>query len=116
MKLKPPIHLRVLLGSDIAMGPGKADLLQGIQQTGSIAAAGRLMSMSYKRAWYLVEAMNQAFRSPLVEASKGGKTGGGARLTTLGETVLKLYRRMERRCAARVAPDLQALRKLLVRQ
>ena len=116
MKSKTPIHLRVLLGTDVAMGPGQADLLQGIQETGSIAAAGRLMSMSYKRAWYLVEAMNQAFKSPLVEASKGGKAGGGARLTPLGETVLNLYRRMERRCAVRVAADLLALRKLLARQ
>ena len=77
MKSKATIHLRVRLGTDIAMGPGKADLLQGIRETGSIAAAGRLMSMSYKRAWYLVEAMNQAYKSPLVEASKGGKAGGG---------------------------------------
>ena len=115
MKPKPPIHFRVLLGTDVAMGPGKADLLQGIHETGSIAAAGRLMSMSYKRAWYLVEAMNQAFKSPLVTASKGGKAGGGARLTPLGETVLSLYRRMEGRAAARVATDLRALRKLLAR-
>ena len=94
------------------MGPGKADLLQGIQQTGSISAAGRLMTMSYKRAWYLVEAMNEGFKAPLVEANKGGKAGGGARLTPTGEKVLSVYRRMERRCAARVATDIQVLRRL----
>ena len=74
------------------------------------------MRMSYKRAWYLVDAMNQGFKSPLVEATKGGKAGGGARLTQMGETVLGLYRRMERRSAARVAADIETLRKLLVRR
>ena len=65
------LHLRVVLDGTAAMGPGKADLLEGIAATGSIAAAGRRMEMSYKRAWLLVEAMNATFAAPLVDASKG---------------------------------------------
>lgn len=70
------VSLRVALSPDTLLGPGKADLLQGIRETGSIAAAGRRMGMSYKRAWYLIDTLNNGFREPLVMASKGGKAGG----------------------------------------
>jgi molybdate transport system regulatory protein len=106
----PGARLRIVVEPDIAIGPGKADLLEGIQKTGSIAAAGRAMGMSYKRAWYLIETMNRCFKSPLVEASKGGRGGGGARLTELGHEVLARYRRMEALTAAVVEPEMAALR------
>jgi molybdate transport system regulatory protein len=89
------LRLRVLRGIDVVMGPGRADLLTQIAQTGSIAAAGRQMGMSYKRAWALVEAMNATFSAPVVEAVKGGAGGGGARLTPAGLAVLAAYRGLE---------------------
>lgn len=97
MKALNPLRLRIRLTSEhgIAMGPGRADLLAFIAQTGSIAAAGRAMKMSYRRAWTLVEDMNQTFNAPLVETSKGGAERGGAKLTALGESVLESYRSME---------------------
>jgi molybdate transport system regulatory protein len=111
----PGARLRIVLEPDIAIGPGKADLLQGIAETGSITAAGRRMAMSYRRAWLLVDTMNRCFRSPLVETVKGGAGGGGgARLTPLGREVLERYRRMERLTAAVVEPEMTALRKVLV--
>jgi molybdate transport system regulatory protein len=103
-------RLRIVLEPDIAIGPGKADLLEGIRETGSIAAAGRRMGMSYKRAWYLVETMNRCFKRPLVAASKGGRAGGGASLTELGHEVLARYRRMETLTARAVEPEMTALR------
>ena len=63
---RPVVRLRVLRGSDVAIGPGKADLLEAIVRTGSIAAAGRTMKMSYRRAWLLVDMMNRSFREPVV--------------------------------------------------
>ncbi len=105
------IQLRIMLAPGIPLGPGKAQLLQGIKETGSIAAAGRRMSMSYKRAWYLVEAMNGHFPEPMVEATKGGKSGGGANLTPLGETVLSAYREMEELAARAIAPVLRRLKR-----
>jgi molybdate transport system regulatory protein len=107
------LRLRIAIGADIVMGPGKADLLQGIKETGSISAAGRRMSMSYKRAWYLVEAMNGHFAEPLVEASKGGRAGGGARLTPLGEEVLSTFLEMEAQTHRVIARPLRRLRKKL---
>ena len=104
-------RLRIVLEPDIAIGPGKADLLEGIRDTGSIAAAGRRLGMSYKRAWLLVETMNRCFKRPLVEASKGGRAGGGARLTELGEEVLTRYRRMETLTADAIEPEMAALRR-----
>lgn len=103
-------RLRIVLEPDIAIGPGKADLLEGIRETGSIAAGGRRLGMSYKRAWYLVETMNRCFKRPLVEASKGGRAGGGARLTGLGYEVLARYRRMEMLTADAIEPEMAALR------
>jgi molybdate transport system regulatory protein len=110
------MRLRVVLERDIAIGPGKADLLDGIRATGSISAAARRMGMSYKRAWLLVDTMNRCFRAPLVEAAKGGHAGGGARLTALGEEVLHRYRAMERRAVRGAGRDLAALRALLRRK
>lgn len=68
-RLEP--RIRILLGSSIAIGPGKAALLEAIGETGSIAAAGRRMGMSYRRAWLLAKTMNACFREPLIEATKG---------------------------------------------
>ncbi len=103
--------LQIVVVPGVRFGPGKADLLEGIRETGSIAAAGRRMGMSYKRAWYLVEAMNGHFDLPLVEASKGGKSGGGARLTQLGEDVLNACREMQAETDKAVAPVLRRLRR-----
>ncbi len=104
------IQLRVMIGPEVRFGPGKANLLQGIKETGSIAAAGRRMGMSYKRAWYLVDAMNNHFSIPFVESTKGGSAGGGAKLTPLGENVLTSYRTMQLLTAAAVAHELRRLR------
>ena len=111
-RLEP--RIRILLGSSIAIGPGKAALLHAIADTGSIAAAGRRMGMSYRRAWVLVKTMNACFREPLVEAAKGGIGGGGARLTATGEQLLALYRAMEDHAASAVTADMEEFRGLLV--
>src|SRR5262245_5349838 len=103
---RPPIRIRVLAGSEIAMGPGKAELLDAIADTGSISAAARRMRMSYRRAWLLVHTMNECFRQPLVSAAKGGRTGGGARLTPTGERVLTRYRDIVSNAAAALGPFL----------
>lgn len=108
----PRPRLRIVLGPDVALGPGKADLLEGIRETGSISAAGRRMGMSYKRAWYHVSAMNGCFASPLVETAKGGAGGGGARLTPLGEEILARFRRMEEIAAAALAHEVKAMARL----
>ena len=110
------VRLRVVLQRDIAIGPGKADLLEAIGATGSISAAARRMGMSYKRAWVLVDTMNRCFRTVLVAAAKGGQTGGGARLTVHGAEVLRRYHSMERRARRGAVRDLAALKSLLRRK
>ena len=69
-RLEP--RLRILLGTSIAIGPGKAALLELIGETGSISEAGRRLGMSYRRAWLLVDDLNQCFRQPVVSAQTGG--------------------------------------------
>lgn len=109
------MHLRIHLGPEIALGPGKANLLEGVARTGSIAAAGRELGMSYKRAWELIDTMNACFRTPLVTAAKGGRTGGGAVLTPLGARVLAAYRRIQMRAIRSVSADIAQLRRNLLR-
>lgn len=94
------------------MGPGKAELLERIDRTGSIAAAGREMKMSYKRAWTLVETMNGMFRASVVESARGGPGVGGAVLTDTGREVLRLYREFEAKAAAAGGAEIEALRHL----
>lgn len=113
---KPAIglsHLRVTLSEDFYVGPGRADLLEAIAETGSIAAAGKVMGMSYKRAWSLVQALNEGFGAPLVEASRGGSTQGGAELTGLGREVLGRYRHMQAAARDAIADDVMALQQLV---
>jgi molybdate transport system regulatory protein len=109
----PRLRLRIVFGTDAMLGPGKADLLEGIGRTGSISAAGREMGMSYKRAWMLVEEMNAAFRDPLVTSTRGGPGGGGASLTLAGRDVLGHYRALETAAADAGAARVAALRAML---
>src|SRR5262249_13550322 len=106
-------RIRIPLGSWIAIGPGKAALLDAISETGSIAAAGRRMGMSYRRAWLLAKTMNACFQRPLIEAAKGGIGGGGARLTAMGREVLALYQAMEDHAATAGMADMGKLRAVL---
>lgn len=106
-------RLRVLLGAAIAIGPGKADLLDAIAASGSISAAAKRMGMSYRRAWLLVDTMNGCFRGPLVASTRGGAGGGGAQLTPLGVEVLARYRDMEATALDSLDEDLTAFTKLM---
>lgn len=107
------LRLRLLFGDRLVFGPGKGELLARIAETGSIAAAGRAMGMSYKRAWALVEEMNAAFRAPLVASARGGAGGGGAQLTTEGQEVLSAYRAMLEAVDTAAAPGVARMASLL---
>lgn len=108
------LRFRLVLKAGFALGPGKADLLDAIAETGSLAASGDRLGMSAKRVWTLIREMNEAFRAPLVETEKGGTGGGGgARLTELGEKVRARYRAMEAEANAAIAAGLDELRTLL---
>lgn len=110
------LRIRVLLAKDMPFGPGKADLLEAIRETGSIAAAGRRLGMSYQRAWDLASAMNTHFREPVLAPAKGGARGGGSALTPFGEAVLAAYREIEALAAAAVAEKLDWLRQQMVQE
>jgi len=90
------IKIQIYCGDEIAMGPGKADLLEAIAREGSISAAGRALGMSYRRTWMLVDVMNRCWDLPLVETAAGGSHGGGARMTELGQSILAHYRALQR--------------------
>ena len=104
---------RIYFGDEIAMGPGKADLLEAIRASGSISKAAKDLGMSYKRAWNLADTMNRCFREPLIDTATGGGGGGGAQLTKFGEKVLAHFRSMEKRTDAAIRADLAAFASLL---
>lgn len=113
MTQSPRIRLRLIFSPAFMFGPGKADLLGHIDDTGSISAAGRAMGMSYKRAWSLVEEMNAAFADPLVDSARGGPGGGGAHLTPAGKAALAHYRAIEALACAHGQAPLAALQDML---
>jgi molybdate transport system regulatory protein len=106
-------RLRILIGAATSLGPGKADLLEAISQSGSISAAARAMGMSYRRAWMLVDTMNRSFRQDLVVTATGGRGGGGSRVTPFGLDILARYRRTEAKASAAVAEDVAAFAGLM---
>jgi molybdate transport system regulatory protein len=91
----PRLTLRVDLGSGRALVPGKIRLLEAIAKTGSISQAGRSLGMSYRRAWLLVDDVNNCFRDAVIAAQPGGVHGGGATLTAFGQQLVERYRAIE---------------------
>ena len=112
-KVRVLFRLRITRGADIAVGPGKIDLLEAIAEAGSITAAARSLGMSYRRAWLLVDTMNRCFKRPVVEAEADGRRGGGTRLTATGAETLRRYRKVERLASSAAAAELRALERLL---
>lgn len=106
------VRPRIYIGSNIAIGPGKIDLLRLVGETQSISAAARLLGIPYKRAWLLLDTLNQGFGQPLFVTATGGKGGGGAQLTTLGQELLSCYAALEQRINASSASELEALQAL----
>jgi len=108
----PQLSIRIDFDDEGRLGPGKVALLERIAQEGSISAAGRSMSMSYKRAWELVADLNRNFEEPLVKAQTGGRTGGGAALTERGKELIRHYRAIERKALSATAQHIEALQEI----
>jgi molybdate transport system regulatory protein len=107
------LSIRIDLASGDRIGPGKIALLEAIRSTGSISAAARSIGMSYRRAWLLVEEINQTLREPAVRAETGGRRGGGAMVTPVGERVVNLYRTIESQARTAAGDEFRAIGKLI---
>ncbi len=77
------------------LGKGRLELLEGIGRHHSISEAARRIGMSYRRAWLLVQSVNEAAGEPLVVAATGGTHGGGAQLTEQGRWAVALFRELQ---------------------
>ena len=107
------LSIRIDLKSGDRIGPGKIALLEAIRTTGSISAAARSIGMSYRRAWLLVEEINQTLREPAVRAETGGARGGGAMVTPVGERVVGLYRAIEAQARSAAGGEFRAIGRLI---
>lgn len=110
------LSIRVDLANGLRIGPGKIALLEAIRSTGSISAAARSLGMSYRRAWLLVEDLNNGLREPAVTAESGGRHGGGATVTAVGEHVIELYREIESHSSSAARYQFYALGTLIRRE
>ncbi len=106
-------RIRIMRGPEIALGPGKMDLLESLKKTGSLNKASKHLKMSYMRAWLLIKTMNRCFKKPLVRMTRGGKKGGKAELTEYGRQTLALYKQMEMASVKAMRPSWSKLAKLL---
>ena len=108
------LSIRVDLASGARIGPGKVSVLEEIARSGSLSAAGRVLRMSYRRAWALVEDLNASFGAQVVETATGGAGGGGAVLTKAGRAIITHYRAIEFETAQATRAHVQALSRLCV--
>lgn len=115
-RLRSRPQVRVQFGASFPLGPGKVLLIEAIRSTGSISAAAREARMSYRRAWILIDEVNRSFREPLVETATGGKGGGGARVTAMGETALRRYHDLEDQVLRALDREMDAFGELLAPQ
>lgn len=106
-------RMRIRSGDTVALGPGKVDLLEAVQEHGSISAAARSLGMSYRRAWLLIDELNRSLKSPATISEQGGQSGGGCALTPVGENIVRLYREVESEAQAACAAQIAALTKLI---
>jgi molybdate transport system regulatory protein len=110
---KPIIRFRVDFDAARSIGPGKIELLEHIRETGSLSQAGREIGMSYRRAWVLLDSLNATFKEPVAATIIGGKAGGGASLTAFGESLIDVYRSLEREFNSTAAKKLSAFAKAI---
>lgn len=107
------LRLRLMHDGQVAIGPGKVELLEAVQRTGSITAAAKSLGMSYRRAWLLLDALDACLRTPAVETAQGGAHGGGTRLTEAGLELVRLYRQIEHTAVRACADDIERLKAML---
>ena len=105
------LTIRIDFDDAEGFGPGKARLLELIEELGSIRSAAAAMSMSYRHAWLLLQAVEDTFGAPVITTATGGAKGGGAKLTELGKTVVARYRTIEAQAVRATSSDLTELTK-----
>lgn len=103
------VRLRIDIGSDCSIGPGKIALLEQIERCGSLSQAARILKMSYRRAWLLLEDLNRTLGQPVTTASIGGAGGGGAKITPFGRHVVAAFRQIELAANTAAAQQLEWL-------
>jgi molybdate transport system regulatory protein len=114
-KARPEVRFRMRIrkGDVVALGPGKVDLLEAVREHGSISAAARSLDMSYRRAWLLIDELNQSLKSPATASEQGGQSGGGCMLTPVGERIVRLYRDVEAQAQKACAKQIGELTRLM---
>lgn len=107
--MKQMVRFRVDFSAACSLGPGKIDLLESIERTGSLRQAAQSLGMSYRRAWLLLDGLNRSFTEPAATASVGGQGGGGVTLTPFGLEIIRSYRAAAQAIEAVAHKELQSI-------
>jgi molybdate transport system regulatory protein len=91
----PSIRFRIDFAENSNIGPGKISLLEGIHSAGSLSAAARNLGLSYRRAWLLLDSLNESFDLVVTINTTGGPGGGGVVVTEFGLSLIRCYRQLE---------------------
>jgi len=108
------LSIRIYLPSGLRLGPGKIALLEAVEEAGSISGAARLIDMSYKRAWDLIEELNTSLKEPAIFTMQGGSHGGGSKLTRSGKLLVEYYRKFEQETYDSGKSSLRAISRLML--
>lgn len=91
----PRLKLKLVLDdNDTLLGPGKIALLKAIQKEHSLSQAARSINMSYRRAWLLIQELNESLKDPVLISKTGGQSGGGSELTPMANQIIDVYERL----------------------
>ncbi|MBL8553935.1 MAG: TOBE domain-containing protein [Phenylobacterium sp.] len=90
-------------GALARVGLERVALIEAVAELGSISAAARKLGLSYKGAWDVVQALNNLFDTPIIEAAPGGRAGGAALVTPRGRAVVTAFRRVQEELDAALA-------------
>jgi molybdate transport system regulatory protein len=107
------LRFRLDFPNGASIGPGKIDLLKAIEASGSLTQAAKSIKLSYRRAWLLVKDLNDAFTRPVILATTGGKTGGGAEITAFGKRLVEVYEAADRQFQNYASANLKELSRVL---
>jgi molybdate transport system regulatory protein len=107
--MKQTVRFRVDFTPACSLGPGKIDLLESVERTGSLRQAAQALGMSYRRAWLLLDGLNRSFSEPASTASVGGQGGGGVTLTPFGLEIIRCYRSAAQAIDALARTELQSI-------
>jgi molybdate transport system regulatory protein len=112
MSYKIKSRIWIEFDNQVLLGQGRVNLLKAIEEKGSLSQAAKLLNISYKKAWGLIDSVNKSAKKPVTITSTGGKGGGGATLTAYGKSIIEAFDDINKNCWAFLDEQLEKIERL----